>query len=279
VAVLLYYLFYWLLLKKVFFNHRRLSPFAKYFYNYLYSHKAIGHIRVSNYGYAPVDDDVAHYDIGHRYGLQLYKEIVKNHKGYLISDKSKIVEVGCGKGAGAEFLIRKFQPQSYIGIDFSENAIDFCHHYYQQINHVKFVCATADHLPVKNSSADVVINVESSHIYPDIGCFFNEVCRILTPKGRFLFTDYRIVNSSPIDAMEKLICKHGFYIEEKRIITSQVYTACEEASESRKKIIDDNSPWYLKKYFQHYAIINGSRKSKMLAKGEIVYFIYHLIKK
>ena len=277
-AVLLFYLCYWLVIKKVFFNHRRLSSFAKYFYNYLHSHKAIRHIRVSNYGYAPVDDDMVHYDTDHRYGLQLYKELVKNHNGFLISEKSKIVEVGCGKGAGAEFLINKFKPESYTGIDFSESAIDFCQEYYQP-SQTEFICAAAHLLPVNQNSADVVINVESSHIYPNISRFFNEVCRILKPGGRFLFTDYRIIDSSSLDSMEKMICAHGFDIEEKRIITTQVHTACSEASESRKKIIDDHCPWYLKKYFQHYAILNGTKKSNMLAKGEIVYFIYHLVKK
>lgn len=278
-AVLLFYLSYWFVTRKVFLNHRRLSAFAKYFYNYLHSHKAIQHIRVSNYGYAPVDDDVAHYDSHHRYGLQLYKELVKNHKGFLIGDKSRVVEVGCGKGAGAEFLINKFRPVSYTGIDFSEPAIEFCHNYFPQGDQTKFICATADRLPVNQDSADVVINVESSHIYPHIGNFFNEVRRILKPGGRFLLTDYRIIENSSIDSIEKLITEHGFDIEEKRIISEQVHTACTEASESRKKIIDDNCPWYLKKYFQHYAILNGSKKSQMLANGKIVYFIYHLVKK
>ena len=278
-AVLLFYISYWLIIKKVFFNHHRLTSLAKYFYNYLHSHKAIQHIRVSNYGYAPVDDDIAHYDTHHRYGLQLYKELVKNHKGYLISNKSRVVEVGCGKGAGAEFLINKFNPESYTGIDFSKPAIEFCHKYYPNIRHTNFICAAADQLPLKQNSTDVVINVESSHIYPDIGNFFNEVKRILKPGGRFLITDYRIVDTSPIKLMEKMISEFGFDIEEKRIISQQVHTACAEASESRKKIIDDNCPWYLKKYFHHYALLNGSRKSRMLANGEIVYFIYHLIKK
>ncbi len=277
-AFLLLYICYRLIIKKLFFNHHRLSRFAKLFYNYLHSHKAIWNIRVSNYGYAPVDEDLAHYDTNHRYGLQLYKELVKNHTGYLISDKSKIVEVGCGKGAGAEFLINTFKPESYTGIDFSESAIDFCREYYK-ISQTKFICAAADKLPVKQDSADVVINVESSHIYPDISNFFNEVCRILKPGGRFLFTDYRIVNVSTIDSLEKMFSSYGFDIEEKRNISVQVHAACAEASESRKRIIDKHSPWYLKKYLQHYAILNGSKKSKMLASGGIVYFIYHLIKK
>jgi ubiquinone/menaquinone biosynthesis C-methylase UbiE len=269
---------YKILRENLLFNHQLLASFGKYFYNYLHSHKAIKHIRVSNYGYAPIDEEIANYDPDHQHGLQLYKELVKNHSGYMVTEYCSLVEVGCGKGGGAEFLIKKFKPVSYIGFDYSEVAIRFCNDYYTRTGNISFICANAHHLPLGEESTDVVINVESSHIYKDIDGFFNEVYRILKPGGRLLITDYRNLSRNPIEFLEKKIIQLGFEFEDKKIITKQVHEACTRDSERRKNIIDKHSPWFLKKYFGHYAMLNGSKKSAMLAKGEIVYFIYHLKK-
>jgi ubiquinone/menaquinone biosynthesis C-methylase UbiE len=273
------YIVFRFLKKNLFFNHRFVTPFAKYFYNYLHSHRAIKDIRVSNYGFAPVDEELAIYDTDHRYGLQLYKELIKNHHGFLVNETSSLVEVGCGKGAGAEFLIKKFGPASYTGIDYSEKAIAYCKENYTALQNIDFICADAHRLPLLDHSADIVINVESSHIYKDIDCFFKEVYRVLKPGGKFLITDYRIQKRFSIDSLEATLTGNGFEIDEKRNITNQVLEACCQASERRKSIIDKHCPWFFKKYFRHYAILKGTKKSKMMADGQIIYFIYHLIKK
>jgi hypothetical protein len=104
------------------------------------------------------------------------------------------------------------------------------------------------------------------------------VHRILKSNGNFLFTDYRYVNHSSIETLEAEIADCGFSLMEKRIITPNIYNACLLASDRRKEIIEEASPWYLKKYFYHYAILNGTKKSNKLGNGEIIYFLYHLQK-
>ena len=281
----LYILLFFLLLicykiirKNLFFNHRLAAHFGKHFYNYYHSVKKVRHLRVSNYGYAPLDEEIFQLDPNHQHGLQLYKELVKNQKGFLIPEKSSVVEVGCGKGGGAEYLINRFNPVKYTGIDYSEKAIDFCNEQYTHIKNANFICADAHQLPLAENSVEVVINVESSHIYKNIDRFLLEIHRILKPGGKFLLTDYRIVKNYPIEMLENKITSIGFKIAEKRIITPQVLEACMQDSERRKQIIDQHCPWYLKKYLRHFAILKGTKKSVMLANGEIIYFIYHLEK-
>ncbi len=269
----------WLIRKKLLYDHRLLAFVAKHFYNYFHSVKEIKHLSVSNYGYAPVDKEIAAYHPDLQPGIQLYKELVKNHNGFLISENYSVVEVGCGKGAGAEFLIKKFKPGKFTGIDYSEKAISFCNDNYRQIENADFICADAHRLPVGEQSADVVINVESSHIYKSMDKFLKEVYRVLKPDGKFLIADYRYIRNIPIHLFEKKIADCGFSIADKRIITPQVKEACTRASHRREKIIEEDCPWYLKKYFRNYAILNGTRRSKMLSNGEIVYFIYHLEKR
>lgn len=267
-----------LLAKKILSNHKFFSVVAKGFYNYYYSIKTLNHLRTNNFGYAPVDEEVAHFDPDQRHGIQLYKEVIKNHNGYLIDESSTVVEVGCGKGAGAEFLIKKFRPQKYTGIDFSKKAIHFCETTYGKIVNANFICADAQNIPLNEKSTDVVLNVESSHLYKNQAGFFNEVHRILKPKGRFLLTDFRYIKNCPIDVLEKDLANSGFIITDKKIITPQIRDACAELSERRKQFVN-TTPRYLRKYFRHYAILNGTKKSRMLANGELVYFIYHLEKK
>jgi len=92
-----------LIIKKILSDHKFFTIISKKFYNYFYSIKKISHLRTNNFGYAPVDKEVAGYHPDLQYGLQLYKELVKNHNGYLINANHSVVEVGCGRGAGAEF--------------------------------------------------------------------------------------------------------------------------------------------------------------------------------
>jgi SAM-dependent methyltransferase len=53
----------------------------------------------------------------------------------------------------------------------------------------------AEALPFDDGSFDAVINVESSHNYPDLAKFLSEVARVLRPGGHFshvdVFTDAR----------------------------------------------------------------------------------------
>lgn len=270
-------------LKKIvislFFNHKRLALIAKGFYNYFYSIEKISHLRTNNWGYVPVDKEIENYyprDL--QCGMQLYKELVTNQNGYIIHNSYSVAEIGCGKGAGAEFLITKFNPKKYIGIDYSQVAINFCISTYDHLKNANFICADAHILPIESNSVDIVINVESSHIYRDVGKFFKEVHRILKKDGKFLLTDFRVIKNIPIDILESIIYESGFSIAEKRIITQQIYKSCALASKRRKELVKAASPWLLKKFFYHYAVIEGTKKFKKLGNGEIVYFLYHLEK-
>ena len=267
-----------LIIKKLLSDHRFFAIVSKKFYNYFYSIRKIQHLRANNFGYAPIDEDIAVYDPDHQYGIQLYKELVKNHNGFLINENSSVAEVGCGKGAGAEYLIKKLEPKKYTGIDYSEKAIDFCANTYRHIKNAEFVCADALELPFSDNSFDVVLNVESSHLYKDLKKFFAEVHRILKPNGKFLFTDFRYVKNYSIDALEEQIAESGFSATEKRIITPMVLNSCRLASDRREKLVQEVIPRYLQRYFRHYAIINGTKKFIMLGNGEIIYFMYHLEK-
>jgi ubiquinone/menaquinone biosynthesis C-methylase UbiE len=265
-------------IKRILFNHKRLALIAKSFYNYFYSIEKISQLRTNNWGFVPIDEEIANYAPELQSGLQLYKELVKNHNGYVIPENSSIAEIGCGKGAGAEFLVTKFKPKEYMGLDYSSVAIKYCEGNYQNLPATKFICGDAHAMPLSSLSFDIVVNVESSHIYKEPVKFFEEVHRILKPGGKFLFTDFRVVKHFPIDALEETVKRCGFSIVEKRIITPHIYESCMKDSQKRREIVNHASPWLLKRFFYHYAVIEGTKKFKKLGDGQIAYFLYQLQK-
>jgi len=254
------------------------TNFSRPFYDYFYSIKNIRHLRTNNFGYAPVDEEIAAYDADMQYGLQLYKELVQGKPGYLVNSQDIVAEISCGKGGGAEYLVKKFKPVRYIGVDFSRKAIAFCKENYSYLFNLQFICATSQELPFQNNSIDTVINVEASHLYRDTNAFFSEVHRVLKPGGSFLFADYRCVDICPITQLEQEMISKGFSIEEKRTVTPEIYDACLQASSRREELVRSSVPWFLYKYFRHYAILEGTKKFMMLKNGQIIYMMYHLKK-
>lgn len=102
----------------------------------------------------------------------------------------QVLEVGCGHGGGAAYLTRTLNPAGYTGIDLNPEGIAYCRRTHT-MRGVTFVAGDAQHLPFPDRSFDVVINIESSHCYPDFPGFLREVDRILTPGGHFLYADLR----------------------------------------------------------------------------------------
>ena len=56
------------------------------------------------------------------------------------------------------------------GLDFSQKAIDFARGHHRDPR-LRFVCGDAEALPFADASFDAVLNVESSHCYPNVPRF------------------------------------------------------------------------------------------------------------
>ncbi|MGV0770349.1 phthiotriol/phenolphthiotriol dimycocerosates methyltransferase [Mycobacterium syngnathidarum] len=125
-------------------------------------------------------------DEPNRASIQLYHRLAMQTD---INGK-RVLEVGCGHGGGASYLSRYLRPASYTAMDLNPEGIAFCRRRHR-IPNLSFVQGDAQHLPFPDASFDIVINVESSHCYPDFPGFLLEVARALAPNGRFLYTDVR----------------------------------------------------------------------------------------
>ena len=138
---------------------------------------------------------------------------------------------------------------------------------------VSFLCGDAERLPFPAGSFDAVVNIESSHSYPDIDAFYAEVSRVLKPGGVFLYSD-TMPASEAASRLERLT-GHGFRIELARDITSNVVRSCDELAGIHAQAFDaGNAPEVL----GDFLAVPGSQNYDNLRSGRLVYGIWQLRK-
>src|SRR5206468_12347276 len=73
-----------------------------------------------------------------------------------------LLEVGCGRGGGADYVARKLGPRRLVAVDLSPRAVALCRRRFAG-PHLAFEVGDDERLPFESASFDVVLNVESSH--------------------------------------------------------------------------------------------------------------------
>jgi ubiquinone/menaquinone biosynthesis C-methylase UbiE len=161
----------------------------KYGYRFLSRLLTRDDVLFLNYGYEedpPVALPLAASDESDRFPIQLY------HRTATQVDLAgkKVLEVSCGHGGGASYLMRTLHPASYTGLDLNTVGIEFCRKRHS-LPGLDFVQGNAESLPFPHQSFDAVINVEAGINYQNVPRFFAEVERVLRPGGHFLYADIR----------------------------------------------------------------------------------------
>jgi SAM-dependent methyltransferase len=168
-----------------------MKPVAKHWYTlstrYYTRYHRDDDVVFLNAGYEedpPMAIPLAASDEPKRFSIQLY------HRTATQVDLSgkRVLEVGCGHGGGASYLMRTLHPASYTGLDLNPAGIAFCGKRHN-LPGLEFVQGDAENLPFPDQSFDAVINIESSHCYPRFPRFLAEVARVLRPGGHFLYAD------------------------------------------------------------------------------------------
>lgn len=135
-----------------------------------------------------------------------------------------IVEIGSGRGGGLEYVHRTMHSAKAIGVDFSDNQVQFCQQSYANVPDLSFIQGDGEKLDridmLKELQADLVINVESSHCYGNFHEFVSQVSRILKPGGHFSITDFR--GEEDLEIFEKSLTSHGLKLVSKTDITPNI---------------------------------------------------------
>lgn len=140
-----------------------------------------------NYGYLGQDSDfdwINDEDLEQKCSTNLIRTLLGD------SDLrgKKVLEIGSGRGGNCAYLIRYTGAASVTGLDFCPAHIELCQRVHP-LHGLTFVDGDAMALPFADNQFDAVINIESSHCYPDLNTFGEEVRRVLKQDGRFFYAD------------------------------------------------------------------------------------------
>ena len=223
-----------------------------------------------NWGYEedpPMGLPLAASDEPNRYGIQLY------HRTATQADLSgkQVLEVSCGHGGGAAYLVRTFRPASYTGLDFNPDGIAFARQRYD-LPELDFVHGDAESLPFPDESFDVVINVEASHAYPHFNRFLPEVVRVLRPGGRFLYADFR--GFLEFSAWEAALADMPMRMVSERVINEDVLRGMDKNSPRALDLVGRHVPMLLRPFGRLFAGLPGTLMYRELQRGRLSYRMY-----
>ena len=126
-----------------------------------------------NYGYRAPEATAAQpplaleaADEDNRSCIQLYDLVAR---GAPVAGR-ELLEVGCGRGGGADYVARKLDPRRVVAVDLSPRAVALCRRRFAHPR-LSFEVGDAERLPFDDASFDVVLNVESSHCYGRFDAF------------------------------------------------------------------------------------------------------------
>ncbi len=232
-------------------------------------------VNFMNYGYAGLNGErmleLEKEDEYNRYCIQLYDHVV--HSVEL--ENKTVVEVGSGRGGGADYISRYYKPKEYTGVDISYDVIQFCNRYYN-VRGLRFKEGRAEKIPVEAGTVDAVVNVESSRCYRSLKTFFSEVHRILNPGGYFLFAD--VTDNGRLEEIREKLHHCGFRIKSETEITTNVARGLELDSKRRKGMIERKIPRWLKSLFSKFAATEGTDRFNSFRNGKFQYWSFIVTK-
>lgn len=227
-----------------------------------------------NYAYEeapPLGIPLSAADESDRACLQLYHHVASQSP---LQD-GHVLEVSCGHGGGASYVLRTFRPRQYIGLDLNPAGVRFCQHRHM-LPGLDFRTGDACALPFANASFDAVLNVEASHCYADFPRFLAEVARVLRPGGHFHYADFRF--SDGIAAWEKALAEAPLKLEHTRVINAEVLRGMNRNSARSLALVQRHLPKFLHGLGRDFAGVQGSRIYNALQSGELSYRSFLMVK-
>jgi SAM-dependent methyltransferase len=201
------------------------------------------------------------------YCLRLYEHTLRGTP----VEGADVLEVSCGRGGGASFVMRAFRPRRMVGLDLSDENVRLARSRTSHPN-LEFVVGNAENLGLPDASFDVVINIEASHLYDDRTRFFAEVVRVLRPGGVFCYTDGCWADD---DCTEDLL-DAGLELLERTEITANVLRALRRDNARRAALFDAMTDGKLREEYKDWGGVVGYRAFRRFEAGQTRYFSHRL---
>lgn len=257
--------------------HNVKSPLKRAWYEGISALDREADMLFMNYGWAPVAGDAClalrPEDESNRYSIQLYHRVASATDLVGLD----VLEVGCGRGGGASYVMRYLGPRTLIGVDRTARAISFCQEHYL-IHGLTFVRGDAEALEFDEGMFDAVINVESSHCYGAMDRFLAEVYRVLKPGGSLLYAD--LWDREVVSLLRRQFDEAGLAVVEEELLNDAVVRALKLDDARKKALIQAKVPRLLRPVFIQFAAMEGIASShEMLRRGASQYWRFVLQKK
>ena len=237
-----------------------------------------------NYGYALLSQDGVYLDEYNQNSsvlqYQLYDHAIMMNGTFKDMKGKTLLEIGCGRGGCFKFMLQEFKPEVAIGIDYSEENVKFCQATIGTSNKVKFLQGDSqklfEHEALVKGMADVIVNIESSHCYPNLDGFYSSVYYLLKDEGIFIYADFCM--STEIEAIEDLLTQY-FDIIKKDDIRRNVLHSLDLQQEIKQQPFELYCPWYLKWFMKNFLALKDSTMYNEFKSKQRTYFAYALRKK
>ena len=264
---------------RIFYSVMRLAPSVvrmrmwRGLYQRMAKSQKDSNFRFMNYGFTDGHElELSPQDEGDRLFIQLYNMNIRDVE----IEGKEVLEVGSGRGGGASWISRKYNPKSLIAVDYSDEAVRLSQRWFSDQDNLEFRVGNAQQLSHPDQSFDIVYNVESSHCYADIPTFISEVFRVLKPGGKFCWTDMR--DKKAMEKMHQNFVQAGFIIESWVDVTENVVDALDIIEKGRREMIRERAPPFLRRSFETFGGVPGTPVYEALKSGRIQYFRYLLCK-
>jgi ubiquinone/menaquinone biosynthesis C-methylase UbiE/peptidoglycan hydrolase CwlO-like protein len=120
--------------------------------------------------YIPDVDGQIKYEHLHRYALCLDFVIGKS-----------VLDIASGEGYGSALLARF--AESVIGVDISDEAVEYSSQEYRNYHNLKFILGSCDAVPLPDNSVDIVTSFETIEHHDKHQEMMLEIKRVLKPQG------------------------------------------------------------------------------------------------
>jgi ubiquinone/menaquinone biosynthesis C-methylase UbiE len=227
-----------------------------------------------NWGYEedpPMGLPLSPDDEKNRYCIQLYHRTATQAD---LGDK-KVLEVSCGHGGGAAYLVRTLHPASYTGLDFNPDGVAFAKKRHD-LPGLDFVQGDAQKMTFPAESFDAVLNIEAAHAYPHFDHFLAETARVLRPGGHFLYADFR--GFLEYDEWDAALAAMPMRMVSKREINADVLRGLDHNSARYLQLVDRHVPKVLQSFGRLFTGAPGTLMYKELQRGRLSYRMYHFVK-
>lgn len=178
-------------------------------------------------------------------------------------DGKTTLELGMGRGGNMAMIEDYYRPRVLVGLDLLPANAEFCQRHHT-LARGGFVVGAVEQLPFASRAADVVLSLESSHYYPDLERFYEEVHRVLTAGGAFLYAD--ILPAPAFERATTYLTGLGMECHRDQDISANVLLSCAAIAKLR-----DNGRY--SGIYDKFLIVPGSAAFEALQTGRSRYKI------